>query len=73
MSKHSRAAVATASIVLALAGTAVAQQPPPSNMTFFITSVGSPFGANFGGIEGAEGTEAGKQLEHGISSNFICR
>lgn len=54
MSLHSRAAVAAASIVLVLAGTAVAQQPPPSNMTFFITSVGSPFGANFGGIEGAD-------------------
>lgn len=54
MSKHFRAAVATASIVLALAGTAVAQQPQSPNMTFFISSVGSPFGADFGGIEGAD-------------------
>jgi hypothetical protein len=33
-----------------------AQQPPPQfpNMTFFITSVGGPAGANFGGLEGAD-------------------
>ena len=52
MSKYSRAAVVVASIVLAVTGGAVAQQP--QNMTFFITSVGSPFGADFGGIEGAD-------------------
>ena len=54
MSKQTRAAVAAASIVLALTGTALAQQPQPTNMTFFITSVGSPFGADFGGLEGAD-------------------
>lgn len=33
-----------------------AQQTPPQfpNMTFFITSVGGPQGANFGGLEGAD-------------------
>ena len=33
-----------------------AQQPPPQfpNMTFFITSVGGPAGANYGGLEGAD-------------------
>ena len=54
MSKYSRAAVVVASIVLAVTGGAVAQQPQSPNMTFFITSVGSPFGADFGGIEGAD-------------------
>jgi hypothetical protein len=54
MSKYSRAAVVAASIVLAVTGGAVAQQPQSPNMTFFITSVGSPFGADFGGIEGAD-------------------
>lgn len=54
MSKQTRAAVAAASIVLALSGSAIAQQPQPANMTFFISSVGSPFGADFGGLEGAD-------------------
>lgn len=54
MSQQTRAAVAAASIVLALTGTAIAQQPQPANMTFFISSVGSPFGADFGGLEGAD-------------------
>ena len=33
-----------------------AQQAPPQfpNMTFFLTSVGGPAGANFGGLEGAD-------------------
>jgi hypothetical protein len=33
-----------------------AQTPPPQfpNMTFFITSVGGPAGANYGGLEGAD-------------------
>lgn len=39
-------------------GVAWAQQPPPPpqfpNMTFFITSVGGPSGADYGGIEGAD-------------------
>lgn len=46
------AAVAT----FALAGAAAAQTPPPQypNMTFFITSMPGPNGANFGGLEGAD-------------------
>jgi len=45
--------------MLLLVGSATssqAQQPPPQfpNMTFFITSVGGPQGANFGGLEGAD-------------------
>src|SRR6478609_7137609 len=33
-----------------------AQQPPPQfpSMTFFVTSVGGPAGANYGGLEGAD-------------------
>jgi len=41
---------------VALAGEALAQQAPPQypNMTFFITSISGPNGADFGGIEGAD-------------------
>ena len=53
--------VRTASIVatlglFALVGQAQAQTPPPQfpNMTFFVTSVGGPQGANLGGLEGAD-------------------
>jgi len=37
-------------------GLAWAQQPPPQfpSMTFFITSVGGPSGADYGGIDGAD-------------------
>ncbi len=47
------------SVMLALSvliGPAQAQRPPPQfpNMMFFITSIGGPDGANFGGIEGAD-------------------
>jgi hypothetical protein len=47
--------LAVAAIVLS-AGAASAQQAPPQfpNMTFFITSVGGPNGANYGGLEGAD-------------------
>ena len=40
----------------ALAGDAVAQQPPPQfpNMSFFLTSTPGPAGADFGGIDGAD-------------------
>jgi hypothetical protein len=50
------AAVVTAVLPFALAGEALAQQAPPQypNMTFFITSVGGPNGADYGGIEGAD-------------------
>lgn len=55
MQRHHRVAAIAATAILMLSGTAVAQQqPPPTNMTFFISSVGSPFGANFGGIDGAD-------------------
>jgi hypothetical protein len=42
--------------VYALVGGLQAQQPPPQfpNMTFFVTSVGGPAGANYGGLEGAD-------------------
>ena len=48
--------LATTIAVLGLAAAADAQQPPPQfpNMTFFITSVGVPAGANFGGLDGAD-------------------
>ena len=41
---------------LAFVGGSQAQQPPPQfpDMTFFITSVGGPQGANYGGLEGAD-------------------
>jgi hypothetical protein len=58
--------IALAVALCALAGSLQAQTPPATpaappagppqfpNMTFFISSVGSPFGADFGGIEGAD-------------------
>jgi hypothetical protein len=55
--------IALAVALCALAGNLQAQTPPAApppgppqfpNMTFFISSVGSPFGADFGGIEGAD-------------------
>lgn len=41
---------------LTLAGEAAAQQQPPQfpDMTFFITSVGGPKGADYGGVAGAD-------------------
>ena len=53
---------ATAIAIVALVGGSQAQTPaapppqPPQfpNMTFFVTSVGGPQGANFGGLEGAD-------------------
>lgn len=48
--------LATAAAMIALVTGSQAQTPPPQfpNMTFFITSVGGPQGANFGGLEGAD-------------------
>jgi len=48
-------ALAASALTLATIG-AEAQQPPPQfpDMTFFITSVGGPQGANYGGLEGAD-------------------
>ena len=50
------AALAATAAALAFVGGSQAQQPPPQfpDMTFFITSVGGPQGANFGGLEGAD-------------------
>jgi hypothetical protein len=56
MTRHLRLAAVAAIAVLSVAG-AEAQQPPPPqfpNMTFFITSVGVPEGANYGGLDGAD-------------------
>ncbi|WP_439610670.1 hypothetical protein [Reyranella sp.] len=58
MTARSKFAVLGVSTLL-LVGSATssqAQQTPPQfpNMTFFITSVGGPQGANFGGLEGAD-------------------
>lgn len=48
--------VAATMAMTASATTSQAQQPPPQfpEMTFFVTSVGGPEGANFGGLEGAD-------------------
>jgi len=50
------AALAMTTAALAFVGGSQAQQPPPQfpDMTFFITSVGGPQGANFGGLDGAD-------------------
>lgn len=50
------AALAVTTAALAFVGSSQAQQQPPQfpDMTFFITSVGGPQGANFGGLEGAD-------------------
>src|SRR5260370_28227178 len=49
-------AAAATIVVCAFAGGSQAQQPPPQfpNMTFFVTSVGGPSGANYGGLDGAD-------------------
>ena len=42
-------------VLLALVTGSQAQTPPQfPNMTFFVTSIGGPQGANFGGLEGAD-------------------
>ena len=50
------ATAASLAASLAFVGGSQAQQPPPQfpDMTFFITSVGGPQGANYGGLEGAD-------------------
>ena len=61
MHMNIKAALGAAAIALASIGGSHAQQPAPPpqppqfpDMTFFITSVGSGQGANFGGLEGAD-------------------
>ena len=64
MQKKNRVGGLVAAIaVVALVGGSQAQTPPAApppqppqfpNMTFFVTSVGGPQGANFGGLEGAD-------------------
>lgn len=51
-----KACAITALACTASGGAAWAQQPPPQfpNMTFFVTSVGGPSGADYGGIDGAD-------------------
>jgi hypothetical protein len=52
--RHALAGLASAATMLAAA--VHAQQTPPQfpEMTFFVTSVGGPQGANYGGLEGAD-------------------
>ena len=56
MKKNIKTATAATVMALAIVGGSQAQQPPPQfpDMTFFITSVGGPQGANYGGLEGAD-------------------
>ena len=56
MRTKAKVALAAAFIVTASIGGSQAQTPPPQfpNMTFFVTSVGGPAGANYGGLEGAD-------------------
>jgi hypothetical protein len=61
-----RISVLATAALIALSGTALAQQAPQApNMTFFVTSVGSGKGADLGGLDGADahcqrlGTAAG--------------
>src|SRR6476646_6803064 len=48
--------LATTVAMISLVTGSQAQQPPPQfpSMTFFVTSVGGPKGANYGGLEGAD-------------------
>jgi hypothetical protein len=54
LTRQAMAGIAGATMVLTAAGHA--QQAPPQfpEMTFFVTSVGGPQGANYGGLEGAD-------------------
>src|SRR4051812_13170194 len=73
--------VLAAAAVVALTGTALAQQAPQApNMTFFVTGIGSGKGADLGGIDGADaycqrlGTAAGagnKVWRAYLSSNTV--
>ena len=51
-----KAALIATSMLMSLAGTAIAQQAqqPPQPMSFFVTSVGSGKGADLGGLAGAD-------------------
>jgi len=54
LTRQAMAGIAGATMMLTAAGHA--QQAPPQfpEMTFFVTSVGGPQGANYGGLEGAD-------------------
>lgn len=54
LTRQAMAGIAGAAMTLTATGHA--QQPPPQfpEMTFFVTSVGGPQGANYGGLEGAD-------------------
>lgn len=54
LTRHALAGMAGATMMLTVS--AYAQQPPPQfpEMTFFVTSIGGPQGANYGGLEGAD-------------------
>ena len=55
MRTATRMSVLASAALIALGGTALAQQAPQSpNMTFFVTSVGSGKGGDLGGLEGAD-------------------
>lgn len=57
MSRTLKLSFAAALATVAFVGSAAAQAPAPPqypNMTFFISSVPGPDGANFGGLEGAD-------------------
>ena len=73
-------ALIATTVALAFAGGSNAQQPPPQfpDMTFFITSVGGPQGANYGGLEGADrvcqnlAQAAGAGNRTWYASRFYC-
>src|SRR5215467_10550500 len=56
MQVKAKAALSAAVVVCTFIGGSQAQQSQPQfpNMTFFVTSIGGPSGANFGGLEGAD-------------------
>ena len=55
MTTAMRMSVLASAALIALGGSALAQQAPQSpNMTFFVTSVGSGKGGDLGGLEGAD-------------------
>jgi len=79
------AGLAAAIAVIALAGGSQAQTPPAAtppqppqfpNMTFFVTSIGGPQGADYGGLEGADRhcqtLAAMTDCNRGLSPDDLC-